>query len=148
MTKPPAPAKTTHTASEIMNRNLKTITPSATLSEAKHLMDHHNIRHLMVIHEHNGRLMGVISDRDVKRAISPFAGSVRETEQDRATLRLQVSSIMHAPVLSGKPTDSIRHVVEAMLAKKISSVPVIDDQGKLVGIITTTDVLRAILPIL
>ena len=135
------------TASDIMVKPVKTVQASATLIEAHQQMQNLGVHHLLVVGD-DGQLIGVLSDRDVKKFASPFAGSERESQQDRATMDLPVQKIASKNVTTCQTSDPIRKCLELMLGKSIHAIPVIDNKQKLVGLVTSTDLLKLMLDLL
>lgn len=127
-----------------MSKDLKKGLGKQNLGEINKIMTDAKIHHLLVVDD-SGKLIGVVSDRDIKKFISPFVGSKRETTQDKATLLIKVENVMIKNVITCRPDDSIKAVVEMMLQKTIHSTPVVDDSGKLVGVVTSTDLLKLFL---
>lgn len=134
-------------ADEVMSKTLRLVDAKASIQDALEEMTRLNIRHLLVV-DAGGKLAGIISDRDIKRYTSPFATATSATERDKATLKLEVGRVMAKNVLHAKHTDSFKTVVEMMLQKKFSAVPICDEEKKPVGIITSTDVMRYLVGIL
>lgn len=132
---------------EVMSRSLQFIDEKASLQDAHDHMSKRNIRHLL-IGDGLGKITGLISDRDVKKFISPFATAQSATDRDKATLAIEVGKIMTKKVITAKTGDKLKNVVEVMLQKRISGVPILDESGKGVGIITITDVLKLMLTML
>ena len=139
-----APGTSAKTAGDVMVRPVRTIKASASLVEAHTMMTDMGIHHLLAIDDF-GKLVGVLSDRDIKKFASPFAGSKLEEDRDRATLKLPVQSIMSKKVLSCPPDMPIKQCIELMLQKSIHAIPVVDGEGKLTGLVTATDMLRIFL---
>lgn len=102
-----------------------------TIAVASHMMKEHHIRHLPVLH--GSQLKGVVSDRDLKLALSLNGVDPEVTK---------VSEISSDEVFLVKPQARLDEVVKIMSEKKIGSVLVVDNH-RLVGIFTTTDALRA-----
>jgi acetoin utilization protein AcuB len=117
-----------------------TIRPDAPVAEAQHLMRHRRIRHLPVVEE--GRLTGIITDRDVRTALPSPATSLAVGEIRYLLDRLLVERVMTRPVVTIRPDAPIASAVELLLAHRIGALPVVQDT-RLVGIITETDLLRA-----
>ena len=136
------------TARDIMTKNLKTVTTTEQIVNVGKMLTQHSIRHALVVDVANGKLMGIVSDRDIKKFISPFVGSPRESEQDKATLYIQVGKIMTKDVVTVESTAELKQIAEIMVTKKINAVPVIDEDGKATGLITTTDMLRQMIGML
>ncbi|HEY5925743.1 MAG TPA: CBS domain-containing protein [Kofleriaceae bacterium] len=113
------------TVSDLMTTQLITIKASEPLKEARADMQIGVIRHLPVVDD-RGRLVGVVSDRDLL-----------------ATKRAQrVADVMTRDVITTRPDASAVEAASAMLDNKISSVLVVDDTMQLVGMVTQTDYLE------
>lgn len=108
-----------------------TIHPEQSIREALHLLVSHNIGALVVI-DRTGQIAGIISERDIIRAAA----------QDEALFSQPVHAIMTSPVITGSPEDDLESVAHTMTEKRIRHLPVID-QGRLVGIVSIGDVVKA-----
>ena len=111
--------------------NVVTIRPDQTIREAIDLLARHNIGALVVV-EGIDKPVGIISERDV----------VRQLARNEALFVDPVSSIMTRHVITGMPQDDLQTVAKTMTEKRIRHLPLVD-QGKLVGIISIGDVVRA-----
>lgn len=114
------------------------------LSVVKEIFDRLKFHHLLVVE--NGRLQGVVSDRDLLRALSPFIGTLAETNRDINTLERRVHQIMTRKLVTLTPEASVRDAIDVFLTHGISCLPVVDAQNRPVGIVTWRDVLRALRP--
>lgn len=137
------PAK--HLVAEIMTRNPVTVTPRNAIRTAINLMREGGYRRVPVVDR--GRLVGIITDRDLRRAAnSPFV--VREQWYDNFILdHIEVGSCMTPNPLTVEPTASIEDAARLMRSHKIGGLPVVTE-GQLVGIITETDLLDFLIEIL
>ena len=86
--------------------------------------------------------MGVLSDRDYLKAISPFINSISERIRDRATLERKVHQIMTREVITLKVTDTMVKAIGLFNQHKISCLPVINERGEPVGIVSWRDIFR------
>ncbi len=125
-------------ASEIMRPDPITVSPDTTLPDAIRLMDRHRIRHLPVV-EH-GELVGIVSDRDLKRAMASPATSLEIHELRYLLDRVRMRDIMSGGVVTIRPSTPVEEAARLMAQEKIGALPVTVD-GTLVGIVTETDVL-------
>jgi acetoin utilization protein AcuB len=116
---------------DVMTRGLVTIGPETPGHEARRLLDEHRIRHLPVVD--GGRLVGMVSDRDVRSAAG---GSPTTVAREIMT---------PAPVTITSDA-RVEHAARVMLDARFGSLPVVD--GDLVGIVTYTDLLRALVHVL
>jgi CBS domain-containing protein len=111
--------------------NVVTIGPQQSIREAILSLARHNIGALVVVN-HAGQPIGTISEREIVRA------AIRH----EAVLSLPVSALMLREVVTGVPHDDLEAVAHTMTEKRVRHVPVVD-QGKLVGIVSIGDVVKA-----
>lgn len=90
------------------------------------------------------RLVGVISDRDVLKAISPYVGTPAETLHDTATLNKRAHQIMTRDPITVSPEMPVMDAVKIFNRNKISCLPVVDKNRRPLGIVSWRDVLRAL----
>jgi acetoin utilization protein AcuB len=117
---------------DVMHADVVTVAPRSTLAEAFELARQRGIRHLPVVD--GGVLVGIVSDRDLKRALPP--GTAAPAPE---LAGLAVERLMTRPVITTGPTVSVEEAARVMVSEKISALPVTDG-GRLVGIVTETDV--------
>jgi acetoin utilization protein AcuB len=122
-----------------MQREVVTIQPWTTLPQAIRLTRERGIRHLPVVHE--GRLTGIVSDRDLKRAMASPATTLEVHELHYLLERVTVDQFMTPVVITIPPLSPVEDAAQIMVTEKISALPVVE-HGRLVGIITETDLLR------
>ena len=120
-----------------MAREVVTVETGTTAAEALALCRKHGIRHLPVLE--GGWLIGVISDRDLRSA-TPALGDPSRAE---ALERIQVGDEMLRDVVTARPEDPVEDAAAAMYKGKIGCLPVVDGDD-LVGIVTSSDVMRAL----
>jgi CBS domain-containing protein len=125
---------------EWMTQQVLITTPETTMSDAHQLMRQNDIRRLPVVK--NGKLLGIISLGDVREASPSNATTLSIWELNYLWAQLTVSKVMSKNVYTVKPESSILDAAELMLEHKISGLPVLDDEGVLVGIITESDIFR------
>ena len=128
------------TVADWMTPDPVTVTPDAGLLEVRALFRRHRFRHVPVVED--GALVGVVSDRDVLGAVSPFLDTPAETHRDVATLERTAADLMTAVPRTVSPGAPLADAARRMIEAGVSSLPVTDD-GRLVGILTARDVLRA-----
>ncbi|MEH0166371.1 CBS domain-containing protein [Roseateles microcysteis] len=129
---------------ELMSTTLVTVELDDSLNTVKNIFDKARFHHLLVVEE--GRLFGVVSDRDLLRALSPFAGTIVETPRDQATLNKRVHQVMSRKPLTLRPEATITEAVQMFLEHGVSCLPVVDEAFRPVGIVTWRDLLRALAP--
>jgi acetoin utilization protein AcuB len=124
---------------DVMQTKLFTVTPETTLPEALRLTAQRGVRHLLVLDRE--RLVGILSDRDLKRAMASSATSLEVHELNYLLERLQVREFMTGAVITIGPMFPIEDAARLMVLEKIGALPVTDGE-RLVGLVTETDVLR------
>ena len=115
-----------------MSRNPVTIGPDAFLTEAKEKMQVGNFRRLPVLRD--GSLVGIITDRDLR------------THNEHLS-EMQVNTAMRAPVLTVSPSATVEEAAQILLKHQIGGLPVVEE-NRLVGIITTSDIMKAFLDLM
>lgn len=124
---------------DIMQRDVVTVTPDTRFFQVLRLLQPRGFRHVPVVD--NETLVGIISDRDIKQAMVSLAGAgAVGAELERARERLTASEIMGRTVITIGPMDTVEEAARVMATQKISALPVTEG-GRLVGIVTETDVL-------
>lgn len=122
---------------DYMTRDPITVRDDAPLAQAHALLDKHRFHHLPVLDE-SGRLVGIVTDRDVRSAVG-FEKVLSE--------KLSVSEVMTADPVTVAPKMTLDEALAIFCSNRFGALPVCDD-GKLVGIISTHDVLRAFFQVL
>lgn len=125
---------------EIMTTPALTVSPELPVLEAQQLMATHRIRHLPVTD--GGRLMGIVTDRDIRLNLPSPATSLSVWEVNYLLARLTVGSVMRQAVITVEPGREAAEAARIMLDHKIGALPIVDG-GVVVGIVTETDMLRA-----
>jgi CBS domain-containing protein len=135
----------TLTVRDYMVSEVETLAPDDSLETAVMLERRFRIRHIPIVE--NGELVGMVTDRDLKRALpSPVTGSDQETFE-RVVQTTLLRQIMTRSPTTISPAAPLREAVQIMCDKKFGAIPVVE-KGKLVGIITEVDMLRAFLRLL
>jgi CBS domain-containing protein len=145
---------------DVMSKNVITISPEDSISDAIEKMAKNNISGLIVVEEE--KVVGVISESDVLRV---FKSEIPEISTSTSTAlsillilekgikainemkkigKLKVKNLMSKRVFYVKPEDTILEAARIMSKKDVRRLPVIDENGKLVGVISRTDILRAL----
>ncbi|MHC4229953.1 MAG: CBS domain-containing protein [Planctomycetota bacterium] len=124
----------------IMTKEVITVDMDATLSAICGIFDEKRFHHMLVFED--DELCGVISDRDLLRALSPFLGTPCEQNRDLATLRKRAHQIMSRKPITVTGQTSSEDAARLMLCKNISCLPVMSSDGQVVGIVTWKDLLR------
>jgi acetoin utilization protein AcuB len=120
-----------------MTREIVTLSPDETAGTALALCRERRIRHLPVLKE--GRLVGIVSDRDLRSATPALGDPARSA----ALQEILVEDVMARDVLTALPDDPIEHAANVMREERIGCLPVVEG-GELVGILTSSDVMAAL----
>lgn len=127
-----------------MTREPITVTAQTSVLIARRLLHAHGVRHLPVV-DGGERVVGMVSDRDVLLRDSQVAQALSALQSDLLSGRYRrVETIMTSPVHAVGSHEPVSRAANLMLGWQVSGLPVVD-HGRLVGIITTTDCLRALL---
>ena len=131
---------------DVMTRKLVTVTEQDLVAPIDEAMHRLRLRHMPVV-DADGKLVGLLSHPDLMHAASSF---LSDREQDRNALIGQVSvgMIMQREVLTVQPEDPLVEAGKLMWESKIGSLPVVDAEGHLVGIITEADFIAIALQLL
>jgi CBS domain-containing protein len=128
--------------SQFMQTEFVTLRPSDRLDFADDVMKLGRIRHMPVVE--GNRVLGVVSQRDLLAASLSRVMEI-DPRDHRSFLRsVEISEVMSEPVITIEPTRTIREAAELMIRHKIGCLPVVDSLGTPVGLITETDLLRAV----
>lgn len=123
--------------SEIMSKNPRSVSPDTPVSEAAQLMKEEDVGLVPVVErvggaETRGRLVGVVTDRDI---------AIRAVAEGRA-VDSPVSEVMSGGVKTCSPDDSVEDAMELMGREQVRRVPIVDERGSLVGVVSQADVVR------
>ena len=129
---------------DLMSRQIVTIGQSNSCLEAVARMHHARVRHLPVV-DADDLLVGVVTDRDLRHHLfSPLVfKEVGDTAVDALLKAVPVSEVMSSSVITVEPHGELLDAARLMLEEKVGSLPVVD-HGRVVGILTETDMLRQI----
>jgi acetoin utilization protein AcuB len=131
------------TVEELMTTRLLMIAADAEVQDAREMLERHGVHHLLV--EDRGRVVAIVSDRDILRAVSPYAGGISAQRRDEATLRRRVFQIASYRLITVPPDAAALEAAALMLEHRISSLPVVGEDGRIKGLVTRSDLLRGML---
>jgi CBS domain-containing protein len=117
--------------SEIMSKNVRTVRPNSTVTEIVRKMNKFEIGSVVVVE--GEKPVGIITERDILR---------RVLEVTLASEALKAKEIMSAPLITVSDQSTVDEAARIMVDKRIKKMPVVHE-GKLVGIVTSTDVMRS-----
>lgn len=124
---------------EIMTTRVATVSMDDRLNVIKEIFEQAHFRHLLVMEEE--ALVGVISDRDLLRALSPYLDTDAEMTRDTDTLNRRAHQIMSRQPITIAPDRPLQEAARLMLERHVSCLPVLEN-GALVGILSWRDLLR------
>lgn len=127
-------------ASDIMVTNVICVDVDERLPNVRALMETHNFHHLPVTDEN--KIVGIISDRDLLRLISPFINSVSEQPRDLDTLNRAAHQAMTRQPITIKADTPIEEILTWFKRVDISCLPVIDEEEHVIGIISWRDLIH------
>lgn len=126
--------------SDLMTREVVTIRLDETLGRIREIFEQFPFHHLVVVH--HGKVEGVVSDRDLLKNISPFIGrTMMEREQDTNTLKRRAHQIMSRKPVLALDTMTAREAAALLLTEQVTCLPVVNEKGRLVGIVSWRDLL-------
>jgi acetoin utilization protein AcuB len=133
-------------SNQIMKSPVVTLTPNTSIAEAQELFESSRFRHLPVVSS-DGILIGMISDRDILRyigAISKGSRYDKEGKERLASMLDPVHELMQKEVITASVDTDVRYIALLFVEQHIGAIPIMKE-GKLLGIITRSDILRAVM---
>jgi acetoin utilization protein AcuB len=126
-------------AQDLMTSPVTWLPSDSTLLEAWTTMQHKGIHHLPVISGH-GILVGMVSNHE----LLPYAHELESIDSPGPSAGHTLTRVMNSRVLSATPTTEVREIAHVMLDEQVNAIPILDSSSHLIGILTTSDILRAI----
>jgi acetoin utilization protein AcuB len=126
-----------------MSKNVITVEPEDSMQQAISLMKEHKIRMLPVLQR--GKLVGVVSDTDLKRASASDATMLDVHEMLYLISKIKIKDIMATEPFTVSPDFTVEEAAEILMEHKISGLPVVEEGGKLVGVITRDDLFNVLI---
>lgn len=126
---------------DIMSAPPVTIPMDATMAQVREIFENRRFHHL-IVRDDRGRCVGVVSDRDLLRTISPFIGRMSERASDADSLKRRAHQVMSRRLVSVRERTLLRDAARVMLDYEISCLPVVGGDLGCVGIVTTRDIVR------
>ena len=127
---------------EWMSTPVISVSSSTSISSAHQIMKKNNIRRLPIVDD--DRLVGIVTIGDVREASPSDATTLSIWELNYLWAQLTVEKVMSKKVVSVTPDTPMVEAAEKMLDNKVSGLPVLDENGKLVGILTESDIFRMV----
>jgi len=129
-----------------MTPNPVTITPATTVADASEIMRTNKFRRLPVVE--NGKVVGIVTDRDLTEVSPSPATTLSIFELNYLLAKMQVKDIMAKNIVTLNVNATIEEAALIMYNQKIGGLPVVDDNGAIVGIITETDIFKCIVDVM
>ena len=128
--------------SKFMTQDPVTIGLDDNLEKVKAIFETRKFHHLLVVD--NDKLLGIISDRDYLKAISPNVDRISASEKDLATLNKRTHQIMTPNPKIVRANDPLEKAVDLFRSERVSCLPVLDENDLIIGILTLRNILDAI----
>lgn len=129
-------------AAQIMSSPVISLSPDDLIVDAMRFFKNKHFRHLPVVNK-EGLLQGILSDRDVLYNLSGFTNQF-EKKTSLANKNTNVKALMNSSVISASAETDVRYISRLIVEQRVGSIPVVAS-GKLLGIITRSDVLKAVM---
>ncbi len=130
------------TLASVMNPEVVKVHGDEPLIEVRNLLRRRGRHHVLVVE--GDRVLGVVSDRDILRTLSPFLDTIVEQPRDVSTLGIRAREVMSRTIVTAAPETTLAEAVGLMVGHGISCLPIVGEEGALLGIVTTRDILRHI----
>ena len=124
-------------ANQIMQPKVITVNADDEVTRAWRVLVEHQIHQAPVLNA-SFQLIGIVSDRNLLTTLNVDEGEVRDV------LAKRVQDVMTTPVVAASPTTDIRHIARVMLDRDVAGVPIVNETGHLVGFVSQSDILRAV----
>lgn len=129
-----------------MTTDVITVHEDTPMMRASIIMKEKNIRALPVV-DKKGKLVGIVTDRDLRSASPSKIRGLNIHEMSYLLSRVKIKDIMTGDLVFVRPDETVELAAVLMRENKISSLPVINDKGSLIGIITQTDIFKVLINI-
>ena len=128
---------------DYMSSTVISVTSDTPITQAHQVMKKNNIRRLPVIDD--GNLEGMVTIGDVREASPSGATSLSIWELNYLWSQIKVANIMTKDVLTVRASEPIIHAAKIMYDSKVSGLPVVDEVGRVIGVITESDIFRMVI---
>ena len=124
----------------VMTRKVFTVRMDDTIGTIREILKTVPFHHLLVVE--GRKLVGILSDRDILKVISPFLETLSETDRDITLLNRKVHQIMTRKPVTAKKNTSVEDAARLLLDNKISCLPVTTSEREILGVVTLKDILK------
>lgn len=125
---------------KIMNPNPVVVGMEDTVARMRELFEEHRFHHLLVTER--GILKGIVSDRDILKALSPYVGTPSEQTRDTSTLFRRAHQVMTRDPITISPEASLADAISLFNRNRISCLPVVSQGNQPLGMVSWRDILR------
>ncbi len=125
---------------DVMSVPVVYVEPDDMLGTVSDIFEKTSFRHLPVVE--NEKIMGILSDRDLLRALSPALGTLSETERDLATLKKRVHHIMSRDPVYLYPQATLQEAIKTFNQNHFSCIPIVDKKLRPVGMLSWRDIFQ------
>ncbi|MBL9032875.1 MAG: CBS domain-containing protein [Phycisphaerae bacterium] len=123
----------------IMTRQVVTVGLDETLNTVREMFESLRFHHLVVVE--GKRVVGIVSDRDLFKNLSPFIGKISEQNRDLCTLQKKVHQVMTRKLITTTPEMSLAEAGRLLMLHRLNCLPVLGPQGECLGVLTLRDML-------
>ncbi len=128
--------------SDIMSTEVICISDGASLKDAHHLMQTRGVRHLPVISETDGTLVGILTHKKMIASVLSMLNKYGQGALDRKERYTPIATVMDKDCQSLTPDEPLTVVVEYFIGNKLGCLPVVDNDKKVLGIVTSSDFIK------
>ena len=132
----------------IMTQHLKTLTPNATLHDAHNMSRQQGIRHIPIVDPSTHKFIGVVTQKALVAKVMSLVSHVPPSQLADAEKAIAISDVYVVDCKTITPEQSVLQVAEYFLSYKHGCLPVVDEQKKLVGIVTSSDFVKLAITLL
>lgn len=129
---------------DIMTTRVVTVEMDDPLELILEIFKHAGFHHVLVVNPETGKLVGIVSDRDVYRSVSCFVGTLSEQNRDQNTLKKRAHQIMSRKLITAAEDMTMKQAAELMLTNRISCLPVLSPDGRIRGVVTVKDIMWSV----
>lgn len=115
---------------DVMAKDLAACTPQDDVVKAAKLMLDEDVGSIPIVEQGAKKLIGIITDRDI---------CIRVVAEEKNPRQVKVEAIMSRDLVTAKPDDDLERVAQLMQENQVRRIPVVDEQGQLVGMIAQAD---------
>lgn len=126
-----------------MTRKPATVAPNDSLDKVRHIFEKHGFHHVPVVEE--GKLQGIVSYTDYLRIISEvYSGTGAQVKTPVGLTNMLAKEIMTTEVVCLKPSDTVEYALSVFNASQFHAMPVVEGDRRLVGILSTYDLMKVL----